>query len=696
MENKTDYILHFAEIWRRFERDNRDIMAFRTALDYNLKDSEKVRSKVLESVNLPADSEINDIYLIGFYYVTAIQKRFIETLINAGFNIHIWNDHDSDNGFFTRIWEETYDFYSSKRANMNDDIIQKNIIEEIINGKRSKKFIKVIKDYSEFDFIKTIEEAEAEGARIYSPDDKNANSVLEKLMPEKLKKRHLLSYPVGQYIYFLHLMWDSEINQLNYKFDYVFRCFSSGWLITDNDLNGINYTYELKILEPYLKGLVSATDWINKIKTLRKTRTELRINDYNDRLKNKLDNCYNLIGAMHSIDDNKYNDILSLFIKLSEDAEILFKKESLEIIDVYKHFQDINNIISTKIGKENVIDSEIEVAKELIKKLSLNTSRGMKCTLSGVRDAIIMMLGGGLSDEDEEEQNNFISGFTKIDAAVFSDKPLYIVLADEFSLPAVPDEFPWPLNENIVRGIYDFVGSKRGKYMETTISMMKNKPLASRYLLFKILNEFSEKKIVFEWISNKNDREIDVSPYIRAINPDIYDRKHKVNLDSIRDEVSNQKDTDPVDILQDVMIAIRKESKSSDSTVVQDAFMVCRYRGIYSYLLSDVPEYISEFQQKFLYPKLIDYTIRDSSVNDTIKLEILSNAFPFFRDIDIAQSEEYVSNNDKLYNLKQRCHFPSYELIKALRDNNYKKIEEIKCKFCPHSSECLDRNVDNN
>jgi len=686
------YLNHFTEIWRRFERDNREIMEFRTALDYRLVCTENVKKGLKDIIK----TDSKEIFLFGFYYITAIQKRLFKTLSNSGYKLIFINDHDRNHSFFTSVWENTFDVYSGNIKELQADIIQKDIISDVVNGKRTDQPFTLVKHSSEFEFAEMVENALKNNGALYSPDDKRANEILEKLLPEKLKKRHLLSYPVGQYIYFLHLMWNSDQNDLEFDFEYVYRCFSSGWLINE-DLNGIDYTYELKILKPYLLSRKSSDEWISFIDTMVNSRTEYMVSSKDSDFSEKLENSSNLIGSLYLIDEVRYDNLKKLFIKLKNDAEMLFildtdPDDRKRTIDIYGHFRKIKDIINSRIDSENIIQDELDAAKELIEKLSKQTSRGMKCTLNGVRDAIILMLGGGLSDDEEDDEASYIiRPFGKIDAAVFNPRPLYILLADEFSLPGKADDYPWPLSEKTLEMIYANLDKEKSDYLKTTISMIKSKPLASRYLFFKMINECENTDITIEWICRKDDRYVDVSPYVSVMNSETDQPENNVfAITSDREE-----------IIEDEFIEVNAPENGLLPEPIMD-YRLCKRRYIYSYILNDIPVFTTPFHYGFLYPKLINYYQYKEKIeknHDFTLAADLKSVIPIERQVELAQAEDHVFHYNFITPMQETArlhrHYLYVNIVKYINQNERNNMDKYKCNYCPYNDVCLSRNSDN-
>ena len=106
---------------------------------------------------------------------------------------------------------------------------------------------------------------------IYSTDVKATDELLKEFYPSVYKRRHLLSYPVGQYIYRLHSMWSTKDQCLTMSIDDVQACFASGWVECDG-INAMKHMHGLEKLKTYVSDCRTIDQWEARLALLQNTK----------------------------------------------------------------------------------------------------------------------------------------------------------------------------------------------------------------------------------------------------------------------------------------------------------------------------------------------------------------------------------------------------------------------------------------
>lgn len=705
---------HFKKIWNYLETENEQIVLFRAIFSFELSQKEAVIKKIEEKVG-----ELRqDIFLLGFYFITPIQERILDVLDNAGFNLIFLNCHDSNYGFATKIWEKT--FFEEYRSKSNREIQDKNYLinyfGDALLGKKNSIPLEIIKHHTEFDFAEMVKGAIDKGEVVYSPDSKRCEKILKEYYPEFYNRKHLLSYPVGQYINYLHMMWNTFSNRMDLRFEYVYKCFASGWLSVEY-INGRDYLYEMKLLEPYFKGCHDVNQWEERLTTL--TDAKKSILGFEDREKGRV-RWHRLLGnpfynlGVYSIGEDIINAIKLLISKLIDDATFLFADD--ERTDLYEHFQRITEIIQSHIDKEELLEEEEELTSELLAQLKDETMKGVICPMNGIRDAIIMMIGdyfGEYESQDEETsgRKRMVLPLSMVEAHMLNNygQKVHLVLADEFSLPGQPKRLPWPLTDSMLDNLRISERKDTQKYVNDMRSVIEDRPLSYRYLFFSFMgisNSENKPILSIEWVCNKDKKEIDVSPYVRLLNLNentIKDAKGK--LDDYQIIISGSEEKPKVAQLE-------PPETNAPREVIMD-YLLCEKRYIYSYLLNILPRYTSAFHYSFELSNLISAFTTISGVRKEEVSAELGKLFPFLRHIELRQSFDFASSQEKLesyeyegieYPAVRLCtHYLNKDLIyEAMdREDEYLKygiihgeLAKESCIYCPYSEVCLDRHKD--
>ncbi len=708
--NNSVPLKHFKRIWNSLEVENEQIMSFRSAFSFELSKRENVVKKI--------ESEIGEIkeniYLVGFYFITPIQERILDILENAGFKLVLLNCHDSNYGFATSIWEKTFseEYTNSEIRNIQENYCLENHFGNALLGKHDDLSIEIIKHHTEFDFAAMVKGAVDRGEAVYSPDAKRCEKILKEYYPEYYNQKHLLSYPVGQYINYLHMMWNTFSNNMDLRYEYVYKCFASGWLISDEE-NGRDYLYEISILEPYFKGCHSKEQWEERINQLIEAKNS--IGGFESREKGTqrwhslLGNPFNNVG-IYTIDEETLVILKDLLTKLIEDAEYLFLNG--DRTDLYDHFQRITRIIESHIDKDEILDDEVEITNELLYQLKDESTKGITCPMSGVRDAIIMLIGDYFSeyesqDEETSDRDRMVMPLSMVESAMMSNygQKVHLVLADEFSLPGQPKSLPWPLTYEMLEGLRIQDRDRTKKYVKCMRSVIDNRPLAYRYLFFSymgISNMENSPILSIEWICSKEKKDIDVSPYIKLLG--IEDKYIDIigKSDDYRMIIES---SDNHQCISEPEFPDRKEPEE-----VRMDFLLCKKRYIYSYLVNRLPRFTSEFHYSFELSRLILALSIVSDLDKNAIVDKIDDLFPFLRHIELRQSADYAYSQIKPEPFEydgveypgQRLltHFLNDSVIKNARkrDDDYletgvipNNLDKESCTYCPYSNICLDR-----
>ncbi len=709
----SEPVKHFSNIWKQLEIDNPQIMRFRTTFSYELSNREAVINKLKSIVG-----EIKgDIYLVGFYFITPIQDRIFDILEDAGFHLCFLNCHDYRYEYATQIWEKTFSQYEDKSVrDLQNNLIVDNYFGCNLTGERKEIPLKILKHYTEFEFAEMVKTAVDKGEVVYSPDAKMCENILKEYYPEYYDQKHLLSYPVGQYVYYLHMMWDSFSNKMDMKFEYVYKCFSSGWLIKEK-LNGKDFLYKIKILEPYFKFCHSIEDWEERLKTLNESK---KITSAFNERENGKKRWHVLQGnplvnmAIYNLEETDIENINKLINKLIDDATFLFKEN--DKIDLFEHFKKISNIIRQNMDKENLIEDEILIAKELLAQLDDESAKGIECPLNGIRDAIVLLIGNHFGEYEtyEEETSNhkrMVLPLSMVEAAMLNNygQKIHLVLANEFVLPGQPKSLPWPLTDDVIHSLDISGREKTKKYVNDMRSVIDNRPLSYRYLFFSFMgvsNQENTAELSVEWICKNENKEIDISAYIKLLN---------LENDVLFEYENEDADYDFLEIERNITsenYILEKPKKSLPDEVIMD-YLLCPERYVYSYLVNYLPSYSSEYHYSFELSKLISAFSIVSGIDKEEVSKNVSELFPFLRNVEIRQSADFAKSQGKLSpNLYENVEYPAQRFITHFINDEIilianKRIDDFietgiyeekiiaeMCVYCPYSDICLIRHKD--
>ena len=701
---------HFKNIWKELEVANSQIMAFRSAFAFELSQKENVVKKIEDEVG-----ELKqDVFLFGFYFITPIQDRIFDVLEASGYNLVFVNCHDADYDFATKIWEGAFPQQYADgtiKTIQNEDVL-KNYFGEALKGEKNDIPIEIYKHHTEFDFAEMVKGAVDRGEIVYSPNAKRCEKILKEYYPEYYQRKHLLSYPVGQYIYYLHMMWNSFSNHMDLRYEYVYKCFASGWL-SDDEFNGRDYLYEMSLLEPFFKRCHSREKWVERLQSLKEAKEAIsgfeKRDKGGDRWHSLLGNPFNNVG-IYTIDDSSIEIITGLILKLIKDADYLFSNS--DRTDLFNHFARISNIIREHIDKDDLLAEETEIANELLIQLSDESTHGIVCPMNGIRDAIIMLIGDHFEEYESQEeetadQERMVLPLSMVEAAMLNNygQKVHLVLADEFELPGQPKKLPWPLTDEMLDGLQIDGRDNTVKYVRDMRAVIDNRPLAYRYLFFSFMgisNSENRPVLSLEWICNKDKKEIDISPYVKLLDTE----KRMKDVIGLKEDYQK--------VLTETEVLAKNHSIDPPAAQLPEEvrmdYLLCKSRYVYSYLLNWLPRYTSEFQYSFELSKLISAFSIVSGIDKAVIEKRIGELFPFLLHIELRQSADFATSQgipepveyDGVEYPAQRLltHFINDDVINKARKRDADYLEDNKipdkredgiCIYCPYSDVCIDR-----
>ena len=236
-------MLLFVEMWKRLESTDDSIHNFRNRM-VELQDPEVFNDAVNKIFRFHGKKQI---VWNGFQFLTPMQQYVYDRFICAGYDIFALIQDEERYPYANEIWEHLYNpkngFPEKKMWIRQSSAIKKNPLGEIFESgeKASASNVRIIKYNNTIEFIEDIPRIKKAGYYIYCADDKAANNMLKDYFPERYEVRNLLSYPIGQFVYTLHRMWDENLQCIALSQDGLRKCFASGWL-SSNGKSSVNFT----------------------------------------------------------------------------------------------------------------------------------------------------------------------------------------------------------------------------------------------------------------------------------------------------------------------------------------------------------------------------------------------------------------------------------------------------------------------
>jgi hypothetical protein len=740
----------FQQIWSKFE-SHHSIQELRKLLSYGIKkrlEDEKIIQDLIRDYYKNDDdvlSSINQtigfdtIVLHGFYFITPEQQRIFLLLKDAGVNIVFLNLYDDR---YNETFSFVEEFISSRYGWVDKDSweIEKwndpklTLADKFLSDFEGKQLEvyhqKDLKVMAYQDFYTFLSEYEKENEKInktyLAPNSANLNDRLQEYYPDLFKsKRHFLSYPIGQFLYQLHLMWSEQEKSIILSENGIFECFASGWLYdTATNMNAKDYTKVLDEILPYFKGCVKKDLWLKRAEELLSIIEHVvpvfKVDEV-DRFQKMMSSPFTRF-AHFSKSKDEVMQIVRFIKMIFEIAQDLFG-DGEKSISLSEHFAKLRKLVfESNPYLENEINKEEKQLIEELKKTLEGTPEVGQFSVDDISTAISLYLSGRLSNSNSIDEK--IRGFIEIDGEAFKENGVtHVTGLDENSLPYSEFKLPWPLGEQVFNDI-----AKGNSFLSLQVLRNNNVKQITRYLVYNLL-QFSD-KIELSWMVQYEDKKnLDKAIYLTQLDLE----------PNCSDKFTEEK-------LQDINLKreIKKEELDSFLAYPVDAlaeFMFCPRRFYYSYLSGQSAVFKSEFVHEFLFGNLLKTVgVLVPSLNDERIKEEVFKLFPYWSEFKknliaeenmkpkiIAWTKRKYGGyipycQDEISDLRKLFLFPILQnkkadkdskavaeaidalyhrpetVIPTLREDFDRQLQEYptqmqaipsgKCRYCPHNKIC--------
>ena len=714
----------FKEMWQEVLEKDGSIADFRGRRE-ELKD-ENIFTEAVENVfgryKIRQHGK-KEIILNGFQYFTPIQRFVFECFENAGFDIYALIQDDKRYPYANEIWNHLYskeNGFPEKDKWIRQISNSINPLGEIFEtgNMTSAPNVKVIKYKNTIEFVEDIKRIREEGFYLYSSDDKAANDLLRDYYPENYEIRNLLAYPIGQFVYTLHKMWDENLQSVALSPDGLRKCFASGWL-SYKGRSSIKYTDDLERMLPYFNNCYKLEEWQERINRFGDAFDEA-IDVFKDengdkntvRKKEILGNPFSNFGVF-SVNEAREDAVIGIIAELIKMAKTLFGKN--EPISIQKHMSNLDALLYMNDGMPpELFQKEKETVKRIFEALESDRVKDFMCYPGDLAAAMLFFMGDKLEDDKEKKDRPGVLVFNlfQVESAPIASKgKVHICMADIQKLPGSAGKYSWPLDEDLLNRIYS---KTNNHYVSEWID---NNKLISLYNRFYTYVAMQNNDVEISWIERQGDKLYSPSPYITL-------------LDKLSDSKIKESDIRDIDLLHVTGVqSTKKLDKEFDITRTDNKYpyeaeleyALCPMRFVYGYVLDKSPSYRGEFQQNRAIVRLIQ--VLNVILNGKYSVEQIADqlfeVFPGIRKaemrqmIDDAKSWNLPYNEDSyttfegnrysdyrinlkfldrdVYNAAKRCADVLFSQ-KGRRGISYENIGddgEKNCMFCPHASYCV-------
>ena len=712
-DNDRDILL-FIEMWKKLEEANDSIKDFRQRL-VDLQDPAKFDRDVNNIFKFRGNKQI---VWNGFQFLTPIQQFVYDCFKNAGYDIYASIQDEKRYPYANEIWNHLYTpengYPDKKNWIRQEDLKEKNPLGEIFEHGESVSApnIKVLKYANTIEFVEDVPRLKDEGFYIYCADDHSANNLLKDYFPERYEVRNLLSYPIGQFIYTLHKMWDENFQCITLDADGLRKCFASGWL-SSHGKSSINYTDDLERLLPYFEGCYTVDQWNESYDNAYDVFSKPLIQgNESDKQREILGNPFKHFGVF-SIKEKRIGEVIDIIGQLMKMAKTLFGDN--EPVSIQKHMSRLDAMLYKNDGMpQELYLEEREKVKQIFEALESDKVKDFLCYPGDLATALLSFMGGKLEGEEDNNKGlrTLVFNIFQVEAAPISAKgKIHICMSDISKLPGSAGTFSWPIDEELLNGI---TGTNPDTYIQNWLDNNKLSSLSNRYYTYTALKN---QNVEISWVHQQGDKLFSPSPYITLL-----------------DELSDAKIQDPKVRNLDLqyisgIYAKKRFDRNFDIRVNQDLhnydseleYSSCPMRFVYSYVLGDSPAYRNEYQQNRAIVRFIQVLNKLLGKKYSVEqiAEQVFKIFPYIRKAEKRQmiddairwplpeseggyttygDDNYTNERLNLTFLDKRSYENAKKIASMLMSQEGRKgifAEQIgkegsrNCEFCPHVSYCM-------
>lgn len=677
------------------------------------------------------------VYLQGFYYILPLQAELMDGLLSLGKDICFLNNYDkripevfdvyTHNPYFKKINQEKGNIATiDQPAAPQPRLVPQ--FADVFSSFRKRRTIGIpqqhhskinVHKYEDiFSFAEAVRsDIEDDEVSMYSPNSNDLTDFFETFFPEQEKidkngearKEHLLSYPIGQYIFTLYNMWDEEQQELHYSIEDVRTCLATGWA-GQRSSDGSRLLRLFDKISVFFNGCDTLYDWEQRLDQLADAcRKIVPLFDHIPPDSSYV-RWHKIMGnplrqvSVYTLDQHDFDLLKETLDNIFSDARELYQEG--EQIDLIQHFARLRKILEGKAAYSNLAKEEREATERILKRLHITSDYIVSCSSNNLSEAMSYFLGGELDQSAEadgqELSTDARSGLSDIEAEFFRAKvrPVHICFCDDKHVPGVSRSYTWPLSKDFFEELAAKLKNKKDQKTDLCddyIYYMESVRLAGRYLFFLAL-QFPE--IEISWVEEYGNEKLNGTAYLKMLHVNTgksedVEKKEKVGNHNRADKILKLNELTsflPVDLPVD---HIPEE--------IDYNRRFCPLRNIYDYGLQEFPGIENEFQLKF-YISMLSRFVNSAigNISDIDTEQKIHKIFPIGTLIERAQWKVYGRSTKNLvpfpkeYTELEGCSYKmarlylkylNKNLVSKLINGKYFKIGD-NCKYCPHKDVC--------
>lgn len=427
------------------------------------------------------------------------------------------------------------------------------------------------------------------------------NDIFTIFYPELFEKKSFMSYPAGQFIYYMHDMWDKEEKQLRLNHKGLVECLN---MFDDTASDMYENTRVYIGLERNKEGIL-IDDVINGVKEL-KNKIEKTIENTNIPIKK-----HSIRHFGYCMEPQKYESLINALNILDEFSQTLFNEIKGEGIDEYylKLLSKIGDFNKYKNWK-SFNKQEQELADKIKYRLDETVNMGKVKDIKSIKDSIDFYLGENkgkninwlVRDFDQIEGDLLLFGNEYKLAFSNAEYMHYALVSNENMLKERKSAMPWPLTENSINN----------KGIAQILELVREQDQSYRACMF------FQGLYYLRPYSRKHKVKVKISYVVNNVNLNDTETKHEEYF--VIKELRNLMGKRKFNVISDIDLEVDNTFKPIVSPISIESnrfsekslISLCPYKYFYSEALGIEPDiYINnDFQVKKLYQEYIRDRIR--------------------------------------------------------------------------------------
>lgn len=418
--------------------------------------------------------------------------------------------------------------------------------------------------------------------QFYGSKGTDMNKIFQVFYPDEFGVKPFLSYPIGQFIYAIHNMWDVKNQCLVLNSKDLAECLN---LDVWQDIHPLEVFDSLRFyigIDKAINGM-KVNEFIDQIKKLR---------DFKEKNQKSIKNLSGL--SYFTLTADQYNRFIQVIENVEEIANKIFHYTSQTS---KKHFIDLLQIINDEKAWKPLSKEEKRLMDEIKGQISNIDDEINKTDLDTIKDTMAYYL----DNKEGTNINWLVRDFDQLEGDILSEAANYkndnlnpkcyhfAMISNENMIDNDIEDLPWPLSS-------DFVVSKDISSFMNTIYI--NNVKYKRCLLFQGLYYLLNDPIIsvkLSYIENQGDCKH--TPYyilnmIMNVGKDLDEANHQ-NIENCTSSINY----DPQNYF--------KINKTWDGEAIE-TFSCCPYKFMYGYIINaPIENYKSELQVKMYIGEII-------------------------------------------------------------------------------------------